>query len=87
MDNTDALGVQKRSKYHEIDDSLIQLNVACSMLEDVLDGLQGHPTTGVIESKPSDNPFIEVYISIADRAYRAADRIRTATDIIREMLI
>jgi len=84
MDKTDEL--QNLSKYHEIDNSLRQVDWACSMLEDALDSLQGNPNSNDVESKPSDKSFIEVYISIADRAYRAADRIRTATNIMKEML-
>ncbi len=86
MDNDCVPKAQKRSKYLEIDDSLSQVDWACSMLEDALDSLQGNPNSNDVEIKPSDKSFIEVYSSIADRAYMAADRIRTATNIMREML-
>lgn len=87
MDNACVPKAQELSKYHEIDDSLRQVDWACSMLEDALDSLQGNPNSNDVESKPPDKSFIEVYISIADRAYMAADRIRTATNIMKEMLI
>jgi len=86
MDNACVPKTQELSKYHEIDNSLSRVDWACSMLEDALDSLQGNPNSNDVEIKPPDKSFIEVYSSIADRAYMAADRIRAATKIMKEML-
>lgn len=78
---------ERQSKIAQIDRALHNLEATCCYLEDTIGTLVGELTSDEEKQSGTTAAFLSVYEGIAYRTNEAADRIRSATDRIKEMLI